>query len=88
MLKIDLENQILALIDSYFWLFNKSDEKINTIFVISEMFLLNSVDLMKNLLINDCVFKVLTIANNGVGNQIFVIKEVFSVINVFEKIQF
>ena len=35
MLKIDFENQILALFDIYFWPFNKSHEKINTIFVIS-----------------------------------------------------
>ena len=34
MLKIDFENQILALFDVYFWPFNKSHEKINTIFVI------------------------------------------------------
>ena len=34
-LKIDLENQILALFDSYFWPFNKSHEKIKCIFVIS-----------------------------------------------------
>ena len=34
-LKIDFKNQILALFDSYFWLFNKSDEKIKFIFVIS-----------------------------------------------------
>ena len=54
-LKIDFENQILALFDVYFWPFNKSHEKINAIFVIgatmvqSEMFLSNSVDMMKNL---------------------------------------
>ena len=35
MLKIDFENQILAVFDVYFWPFNKSHEKINTIFVIS-----------------------------------------------------
>ena len=35
MLKIDFENQILALFDIYFWPFNKSREKINTIFLIS-----------------------------------------------------
>ena len=35
MLKIDFENQILALFDVYFWPFNKSHEKINAIFVIS-----------------------------------------------------
>ena len=29
-LKIDFENQILALFDVYFWPFNKSCEKINT----------------------------------------------------------
>jgi len=34
-LKIDFENQILALFDSYFWPLNKSHEKINAIFVIS-----------------------------------------------------
>ena len=34
-LKIDFENQILALFDSYFWPFNKTDEKIIAIFVIS-----------------------------------------------------
>jgi hypothetical protein len=34
-LKIDFQNQILALFDVYFWPFNKSHEKINTIFVIS-----------------------------------------------------
>ena len=32
MLKIDFENQILALFDIYFWPFNKSHEKINTFF--------------------------------------------------------
>ena len=37
MLKIDFENQILALFDVYFWPFNKSHEKINTIFVISSI---------------------------------------------------
>ena len=35
MLKINFENQILALFDVYFWPFNKSHEKINAIFVIS-----------------------------------------------------
>ena len=35
MLKIDFENQILALFDVYFWPSNKSHEKINIIFVIS-----------------------------------------------------
>ena len=35
MLKIHIENQILALFDVYFWPFNKSQEKFNTIFVIS-----------------------------------------------------
>ena len=35
---MDFENQILALFDVYFWPFNKSHEKINTIF-----------DMMKNL---------------------------------------
>ena len=35
MLKIDFENQILALFDGYFWPFNKSHEKIKCIFVIS-----------------------------------------------------
>ena len=30
-LKIDFENQILALFDVYFWPFNKSQEKINTV---------------------------------------------------------
>ena len=35
MLKIDFENQILALFDVYFWPFNKSHEKFNAIFVIS-----------------------------------------------------
>jgi hypothetical protein len=34
-LKIDFENQILALFDGYFWPFNKSQEKIKSIFVIS-----------------------------------------------------
>ena len=34
-LKIDIENQILALFDVYFWPFNKSLEKINTFFLIS-----------------------------------------------------
>ena len=34
-LKINFENQILALFDVYFWPFNKSHEKINIIFVIS-----------------------------------------------------
>ena len=32
MLKIDFENQILSLFDVYFWPFNKSRKKINTIF--------------------------------------------------------
>ena len=53
MLKIDFENQILALFDDYFWPFNKSHKKIKSIFVIwnlkSEMFLSNSIDMMKNL---------------------------------------
>ena len=55
MLKINFENQILALFDGYFWPFNKFEEKIKVIFVISaimpqsEMFLSNSVDVMKNL---------------------------------------
>ena len=35
MLKIDFENQILALFDGYFWTFDKSQEKIKAIFVIS-----------------------------------------------------
>ena len=35
MLKINFENQILALFDVYFWPFNKSHEKVNIIFVIS-----------------------------------------------------
>ena len=35
MLKIDFENQILALFYVYFWPFDKSHEKINDIFVIS-----------------------------------------------------
>ena len=35
MLKIDFENQILALFDGYFCPFNKSHEKIKPIFVIS-----------------------------------------------------
>ena len=35
MLKIDFENQILALFDVYFWPFNKFHEKIKCIFVIS-----------------------------------------------------
>ena len=35
MLKIDFENQILALFDVYFWPFKKSHEKVNAIFVIS-----------------------------------------------------
>ena len=34
-LKIDFENQILALFDGYFWPFNKSHEKIKSIFLIS-----------------------------------------------------
>ena len=33
MLKIDFENQILALFDNYFWPFNKCHEKIDAIFV-------------------------------------------------------
>ena len=33
-LKIDFENQILALFDGYFWSFNKFREKIKCIFVI------------------------------------------------------
>ena len=54
-LKIDFENQILAFFDGYFWPFNKSHEKIKSIFVISalylqsEMYLSNSVAMMKNL---------------------------------------
>jgi hypothetical protein len=35
MLKIDFENQILALFDVYFLPFDGSHEKINAIFVIS-----------------------------------------------------
>ena len=35
MLKIDCENQILALFDGYFWPFNNSHEKIESIFAIS-----------------------------------------------------
>ena len=35
MLKIDFDNQILALFDLYFWPFNKPHENSNTIFVIS-----------------------------------------------------
>ena len=35
MLKINFENQILALFDVYFWPFNKTREKIKVIFVIS-----------------------------------------------------
>ena len=35
MLKIDFENQILALFDGYFWPFNNSQEKIKSIFAIS-----------------------------------------------------
>ena len=46
MLKIDFENQILALFDVYFWPFNKSQERINTIQ--SEMFLSNCIAMMKN----------------------------------------
>ena len=34
-LKIDFENQILALFDGYFWPFSKSHEKIKSIFAIS-----------------------------------------------------
>ena len=34
-LKIDFQNQILALFDGYFWPFNKSNEKIKSVFVIS-----------------------------------------------------
>ena len=34
-LDIDFESQILALLDSHFWLFSKSDEKIVALFVIS-----------------------------------------------------
>jgi hypothetical protein len=34
-LKINFENQILALFDGYFWPFNNPHEKINGIFVIS-----------------------------------------------------
>ena len=54
-LKIDFENQILALFDGYFWPFNKSHEKTKSIFwsvqsyLQSKMFLSNSVDMMKNL---------------------------------------
>ena len=54
MLKIDFENQILAHFDGYFWPFNKSHEKNQMHFCDqgnqSEMFLSNSVDVMKNLL--------------------------------------
>ena len=45
--------KILAFFDSYFWPFNKSHEKINAIlwsvqlWLQSEMFLSNSIDLMK-----------------------------------------
>ena len=39
MLKIDFENQLLALFDGYFLPFNKSDEKIKYIFVISAIIL-------------------------------------------------
>ncbi len=35
MLKINFENQILAHFDGYFWPYNKSQEKIQGIFVIS-----------------------------------------------------
>ena len=56
MLKINFENQILALFDGYFWPFNKSHENINANFVISanmasiwNVFFSNSVDIMKNL---------------------------------------
>ena len=35
MLKINVENPILALFEVYLWPFNKSHEKINVIFVIS-----------------------------------------------------
>ena len=55
-LKIDFENQIFALFNVYFWPFNKSHEKINTIFVISAIIasiwnvFSNSIDMMKNLL--------------------------------------
>ena len=54
-LKIDFEIQILALFDIYCWPFNKFHEKINTIFQLvqswlqSEIFLSNSVEVMKNL---------------------------------------
>ena len=54
-MKIDFENQILAFFDSYFWPFNKSHEKTNPFlwsvqsYHQSEMFLSNSVDMMKNL---------------------------------------
>ena len=36
MLKIDFEYQILALFDVYFWPFNKSREKFNTFFFLTE----------------------------------------------------
>ena len=55
MLKIDFENQNLALFDSYFEPFNKSEEKSKSFldsvqsYFQSEMFLSNSVDVMKNL---------------------------------------
>jgi len=54
-LKIDFENQILTLFDSYFWPFNNSQKKSNPFlwsvqsYLQSEMFLSNSVDMMKNL---------------------------------------
>ena len=55
MLKIDFENQILVLFDGYFWPFKKSQEKSNPFlrsmqsYLQSEMFLSNSIDIMKNL---------------------------------------
>ena len=53
-LKIDFESQVLAFFDRYFRPFNKNDEKIHALFFSeswfqSEIFLPNSVDLMKNL---------------------------------------
>ena len=54
-LKIDIENQILALFDDYFWPFNKFHKKSNTFlwsvqsYRQSEMFWSNSVEMMKNL---------------------------------------
>ena len=69
-MKIDFENQILALFDGYFWPFNKSHEKnqihfcqCNHIFSL-KCFLSNSIDMMKTLQ-QDFIITTLVIATGG-----------------------